>query len=311
MPAPWLCAATWGESSTRSSIRRSGLSVGNGSTSNTSNPAPCDGLVLQRCDERFLVDDRPPRGVEEDGGRLHQAELTLAEHVVRLPREDDVERHNVGLPEERIEVDSLDVRVDEAVDGLVGVIGDHADAPGRQHLGKPSADASEADDADGEAGVAVLAPSEVGRGQRRRPPGRAPCFSADVALAGLFQQRQHLLHRGLDDASPVRLGRRVSDDDAELGGDVGIDLVDADGVLCDDAELLRRQHDAAVYASTLDGGADERVGVDGHRGDLLRGVAGRVGPRRLAEGERRNRPPRIAGSSAHLRAQRRRPWVRS
>ena len=159
-----------------------------------------------------------------------------------------MERHDVGFLQEGVEVDALDVRVDEAVDGLVGVVGDHAYAPGRQHLGEPSADASEADDADREAGIAVLAASDMGGSERRCAPGR-PVLHRLVTLAGLLQEGEHLLHRRLDDAAPVRLGRRVGDDDAELGGDVGIDLVDPDGVLGDDAELLRREHDAAVYAS--------------------------------------------------------------
>ena len=53
-------------------------------------------------------------------------------------------------------------------------------------------------------------------------------------------------------------GRRVANHDAELGGGVGVDVIDADGVFGDDAQTLRGLHDAPADRGVAHGGAHER-----------------------------------------------------
>ena len=95
------------------------------------------------------------RGVEHDRVRLHQLELLFAEHVAGLLGQHDVERHHVGLAQQRLVVDRLDAVGEEMRRRHVGIVGDDARAPRRQQLRDPGADAAEADQADGLAGKAV------------------------------------------------------------------------------------------------------------------------------------------------------------
>ena len=79
--------------------------------------------------------------------------------------------------------------------------------------------------------VAVLFPSaHVHAGKRLAAPGAAR-LEVLVPLPRVLEQRQHLGHGGLRDAAPVRLRRRVGDQDAELRRRVHVNLVHADGVL--------------------------------------------------------------------------------
>ena len=162
--------------------------------------------------------------------------------------------------------------------GHVGVVGDDAHAPRRHELRHAAADAPQTDQPQHDALVAVLFPSaQVYAGKRLAAP-RAARLQVLVPLPRVLEQRQHLGHGGLRDAAPVRLRRRVGDQDAELRRRVHVDLVHADGVLGDDAQPLGRREHVAGDLRALDGRAGEGVGAGGHLGQPLRRVAGGVAP---------------------------------
>ena len=192
--------------------------------------------------------------------RLHQLDLLLAEHVAGLFGEHDVERHQVGLAQQRLVVDGLDAVGEELRRLHIGIVGDHAAAPRRQQLRDAAGDAAEADEADGLAAEAVggAGAEVVGEIVRGAPFAVA---HVGVAVGELLEQRQHHRHRGLGDAEAVRLGRRVADHDAELGRGFGVDVVDADGVFGDDAQPLRRLHHAAADRGVAHRGAHQRHAV--------------------------------------------------
>ena len=75
---------------------------------------------------------------------------------------------------------------------------------------------------------------------------RAPLAGAHVgvALLHLLEEREHEGHGGFSHSEAVGFCRRVTHHDAELGGGVGVDIVDADAVFCDDAQPLGGLHHA-------------------------------------------------------------------
>ena len=164
------------------------------------------------------------------------------------------------LAQQRLVVDRLHAVSKEVRRRHIGIVSDDACAPWRQELRDARADTPEADDAQRLAAKAVrLAAAEiVGEVFLRAPFAGA---HVGVALAQLLQRREHHRHRGLGDAEAIRLGRRVADHDAEIGGGVGIDVVDADGVFGDDAQPLRGLHDAPADGSVPHRGAHQRNGV--------------------------------------------------
>ena len=66
-----------------------------------------DLAVRQRPVQGFLVDDRPARRVDEEGGRLHQRELARADQLPRLLVERAVHAHEVGFAQQRVQVHQL------------------------------------------------------------------------------------------------------------------------------------------------------------------------------------------------------------
>ena len=59
--------------------------------------------VVERAEEGVLVDQSAARGVDEHGSGLHRRELGGAEEAARLVGQRDVDGHDVGDPEERVE----------------------------------------------------------------------------------------------------------------------------------------------------------------------------------------------------------------
>ena len=76
----------WGVATTLSSLSR-GLSVGVGSCSKTSRPAPAIQPSVSARTSGRLVDHRPARGVDQHGLRFHHAQLAFADQVTSLLQE--------------------------------------------------------------------------------------------------------------------------------------------------------------------------------------------------------------------------------
>ena len=92
------------------SICASGLAGSSGSSSKTSRAAPASRPDRRRLHQGRLVDDRAARRVDEDRGRLHPGEVPGIDQVVRLLRQQDVERHDVGLAQQLLERHQLDAQ---------------------------------------------------------------------------------------------------------------------------------------------------------------------------------------------------------
>ena len=195
-----------------------------------------------------------------------------------------MERHHVGFPQQRVIVDRPDPMGQEMRGRHIGVVGDDAVAPGRQQLRHPGADASEADEADGLARKIVGLPAAHIVGE----VGEFPPFAVahiGIALADLLEQGQHEGHRGLGDAEAIGFRRRVADHDAELGGGVGIDVVDPDGVFGDDAQPLRGLHDPPRDGGVAHGGAHQGDRIARRFGHCIFVGAARQLPIAIAEDE--------------------------
>src|SRR6516164_11032503 len=57
-------------------------------------------LLAQHRQQRCLIDDRPPRRVDDIGRRLHERELSCPHEAPRALRQDDVDRYEIGLTKE-------------------------------------------------------------------------------------------------------------------------------------------------------------------------------------------------------------------
>ncbi len=101
-----------------------------------------------------------------------------------------------------------------------------------------------------------------------------------VALADFFQDRQQHRHCGLGHGEAVGFGRRMADQNSKVRRRLDIHVVDADGVFGDDAQPLRRLHDAAADGSLADRGAHERdrLARGGGEGVFVRAARQLPGP---------------------------------
>ncbi len=140
-----LMPATCGVSTTCSS-RRSGPS-GRGSTSNTSSPAPPSRPASMRRHQRRLVDQAAAGGVDQDGAGLHQPEPAGVHQMAGLGRQWRVQRDEIGLAQQLVEIDQTVAEPGHGV-GLGDRVGDqdlHVEA--KTALGDGAADAAEPDHA--------------------------------------------------------------------------------------------------------------------------------------------------------------------
>ena len=66
-------------------------------------PGSFDPSFLERPDQGFLVDDRPPRGIDQIVLRPHQLQLALADQVPRLVVQVGVDADVVRLSQQFVE----------------------------------------------------------------------------------------------------------------------------------------------------------------------------------------------------------------
>ena len=201
----------------------SGWSPGSGSGSVTSSAAPAISAGVQGAAERVGVHDRPARGVDQVGGRLHAAQRLVADQPARLGRERGVQGHEVRALEQLLERHA-------AAAARVQDLAAEALEPARHGL----PDAPEADDARrwrraGRGRAAARAPRcatrRAARRRRPRPAGaRSPSISATARSAVVSVSTPGVLPTGM----PAR------------GGRLEVDVVHADGVVRDRPQPRRR-----------------------------------------------------------------------
>ena len=202
------------------------------------------------------VDDLPARRVDQQRRRLHQSQGVPVDQVVCLLRHRAVDRHVVGLGQQLLKRHDLDaVQVGrDLVDVRVG-----GNDPGRPEAadagGEGAADVAEADDADGVAGDPPGAGEEP---DHRFPMSPAPIAGRAGGVDHAPRQREHQRHRVVGHLGRVGTGH-VGRQDAEFGGGVEIDRVDADPQPADHLELRAPlEHGARGQRHDADQGA---VGV--------------------------------------------------
>src|SRR5205823_14908597 len=99
----------------------------------------------------------------------------------------------------------------------------------------PPADPPEADQPEGDAGLAAGPSAEI-RPLKPRVPPLPALLQMTVALPHLLEHREHGGDRALGDSAPVRFRGAVRDQDTQLRRGLDVDVVRADRVLRDDAK---------------------------------------------------------------------------
>ncbi len=213
----------------------------------------------------ILLDDQAAAGAIDDAHAvLHPGDRNLVDDVARLLGERSMQRDEVGTLEQLVEVDLLDAELQGALIGEIGVVGDDAHPQPDGALGDDRSDIAAADDTQRlggnlDAHEAVLLPL-AGLG-------------GDVGGGNLPGDGKHhgdgMLGRGYRIAEG-----RVHHDDAALGGDRHVDIVDTDAGAADDAQLLGGgEH----LLGDLGGGADGEPVVIADHGEQLFLVLAEIG----------------------------------
>ena len=194
-------------------------------------PHARDALLQQCLGKRRLVDHRTARGVDDEGGLLHQPQFALAQQVPRVGNELRMQRDEIGLAQQVVVG-----RVDHTVFGFVGfrqparvaVEDAHAEAVGapRHRL----ADAAGADQTDRLA--AHRRAGEMVRLRSRIDPGAEQLVAFDNAPRHRQQQAEADVGGGIGDD-----GRNVGDRDLALGRGGDVDLVGRDHHGVDGAQV--------------------------------------------------------------------------
>ena len=175
--------------------------------------------ALDRLGQGVLVDDAAPRRVHQASALLHQPELVLAQQSLGLGGSRQMDRHEVGLDQERLERrHRIDAHLLRTLGADVGIERDHPHAEPGRALGHQRAHPSQPDEADRLAGELHALPL--------RALPRA-LFQRGVGLRGVASLRQEQGHRLLGGADDVGL-RRVDHHDAAARGGFDVDVVQAD-----------------------------------------------------------------------------------
>ena len=222
--------------------------------------------VLQCLAEGRLVDDPAARGIHDPRAGLDHAELLLADQTLGLGRARQMDRHEVGLHEERLERrHDLDAHLLGALGAHVRVERDHAHPEAGRARGDERSDAAEPDQADRLSGQLDALPP------RALPPAVDQIGVRLRDVARLREQQRECLFGRRDDVGL----RRVHHHHAAPRRFLDVDVVQTDAGARDDLEVGRRREDRRGHLR----GAPDHEGVVGRnlRGKIaLREVGAHV-----------------------------------
>ena len=105
-------------------------------------PGAAHGAAVQRVQQRFAVDQRAARGIQDKDALFHLGEGVAVQDVPRVRRQRAVQRDHVAFPEQRVELDVIEPAV------LCGelVVGEHAHAKRLRQPAGSLADAAKSND---------------------------------------------------------------------------------------------------------------------------------------------------------------------
>src|SRR5690606_9426628 len=86
--------------------------------------------AAQRVDQLVLLDDLAARRVDDDRRALHARQLASADQAVRRFGQRNVQRNDVGLLDQVVERDTLDVELERTLVGQVRITHDDVHAEG-------------------------------------------------------------------------------------------------------------------------------------------------------------------------------------
>ena len=221
-----------------------------------------DMAAVERLFQRRFVDQPAACAVDDAYALLGLGDILLRQDIARLVGQRRVQRDEIGLGEQSVEIGLFDAEFDRALGGQEGVEGDdlHAEAEGA--LGDDAADIAAADQAERLRGQ--LDAHEV----VLRPFAR---LRQRVRFGDLAREREHHRDRVLGGGDAVAEGR-VHHDDALLRRRRDVDIVDTDPGAADDLQVRRGGEDVG---GDLGGRADREpvIGAD-HRDQFVLGLAG-------------------------------------
>ena len=236
-----------------------------GSSAKTSRPAPPSRPASSAATSASLVDQRAARDVDQAAARAERIEHRYVDDVPRRAVCERGQHEDIDLRRELPEVG--DEAVGQRLRARSGV-GDGTE--GAEPVGYRRADAAQPDDAEAAAGQAP----------RERKGGGGPGAGADMRVGSRkpAEQCDHQSHRGVGDVVGQH-ARGGGDADAAPPGEVEVDLVVADAVDRDDAEV-RQPLDERARRADMPAGRDRANG--GAVGDLRVARREQAGHREVA-----------------------------
>ena len=228
-----------------------------GSSAKTSSAAPRDLAGAERLDERLLVHELATGGVDQLDPVLRRRELLPSDEPVRVLREREMERGEVGGREELGKrLDPVDAELGEALGAHVGIEGEDLHVQAAREPRHLPPDAAEADEAE-------RLPGELVAGEPRAVP--AALLERGVGLGNRAREAEQETERVLRCRDDGGL-RRVRDDDSAPRGRVEIDVVDPHPGPADHLELRGLFDQAGVEVRAA--ADDDRVVVADPRGEV-------------------------------------------
>ena len=245
----------------------SGCPGGRGSRSKTSRPAPAMRPAARASTRAASVDDRASRGVDQERGRLHQGDASRVEQAARGGRQGHVNRHDVRLAQQVVELAALGAGAGRRLVGQRTTPGGDAHPERVSEPRDVPADSAEAHDPEG------LAVQHRSRRRRPRPPPEGGIAGRDLPH---HRHRQTERELGRADRVPAR---RPGDEDAAVARRGEVDV----------ARVVAGLHE------------------DPHLGELLEQRAGEarplaVGNQRIETAQRRRIAERLREDSLPRRA---------
>jgi hypothetical protein len=225
----------------------------------------------QRGFERRLVVNVAARGGDEVRIRLHLAVLLLADQAAALVSQRAVDRNEIRLAHQRVEIDLLDAEPGHHLGAHIRVVGQdaHPEQAAAQ-FGKALADIAEPDDAHGLA-EQVVPHEDVA----------VDDLAADraVGLDDALREAEHHRERVLGDRLLVAAGL-VEAEHAGLGAGLQVHGVVTRAVGRDDQQALRAAQQVGTRVILLRQFVARRAGLVGMRGgkDRRRDIVGAVIP---------------------------------